>query len=160
AFTVTNGPVGNVQFQLDVPPALRPGQQGVVTVDYVNAGQTDVPAPLLNISGDNAELRLASQTAFAGPAVQALGVNTDGPAGLLTPGAAGRVSLVVRPTVTTGTVGLSVSTVVPEAVLDWAGRRDDARPFYIPADAWNVIWRNFMASVGMTAGEYQAAVAE
>ncbi|MBM4432100.1 MAG: hypothetical protein FJ026_17395, partial [Chloroflexi bacterium] len=112
AFTVVTGIPGEVRVQLSVPSALRPGQQGTLTVDYFNHGNTDTPAPLLRVSAENADLKLPEHADFAGSRVQFLAINTAGPAGILPPGANGRMSVFFRPTVSTGEANFSVYTLV------------------------------------------------
>ncbi len=81
--TVVPATSANVQEQLTVPSATLPNSVGEVTVDYVNQGNTDVPAPLLELAADNALLRLEDQTDFFNDYVWFLGVSSNGPAGVL-----------------------------------------------------------------------------
>src|SRR5262249_24095472 len=47
-FTVNNGAAGQLTLsRLELPQALRPGQNGVVTLQYANTGNTDIPAPII-----------------------------------------------------------------------------------------------------------------
>ncbi|MBM3315594.1 hypothetical protein FJY71_07125, partial [candidate division WOR-3 bacterium] len=161
AFTVTAQPVGNVQVQMTVPGTLRPAQQGLVTVDYFNAGETDVLAPLLILSAENARLRLPGQADFAGSSVQFLGINDNGLAGVLPPGAAGRISIHFLPTINNGQVDFSLGMLADtDAIFDWSAMKNDVRPDHIPADAWDAIWSNFTDSVGTTLGSYQAVLCD
>ncbi|HUU84812.1 MAG TPA: RHS repeat-associated core domain-containing protein, partial [Phycisphaerae bacterium] len=161
AFTVTDGAPGEVQVHMVVPGTLRPGQQGVVTVDYFNAGDTDVPAPLLVLEAENADLRLPGQTDFAGSSVQFLGINTDGPAGILPPGSSGRISINFRPTVSSGSVDFSLGMMpVSDETFDWSAVKNDMRPESIAGDAWDAIWANFTAAVGNTLDDYQAVLSD
>ena len=152
-FTVTNGPVGDVQVQMVNPGTMRPGQQGTVEITYFNAGETDVLAPILLLSAENAELRLADQTEFAGSSVQFLATSSTGPAGILAPGASGRIVVVFRPTVNSGSVDFSLGMLSGgDESFGWAELKDDLRPESIAADAWDAIWTNFTASIGDTLG--------
>jgi subtilase family serine protease len=109
-FTVTAGPVGKVEIGLNTPQALRPGQQGIVTVAYTNTGETDVVAPLLEIVAGNANLWLPDQSDSTNSEIQLLAINTDGPAGILAPGVTGQFSFMFKPTVGAGeSVNFSVS---------------------------------------------------
>ena len=65
-----------LQIYLSVPSGTLPGSQGDVTVSYVNQGNTDVLAPLLELTATNALLKLPDQSAFTGNAVQFLGISS------------------------------------------------------------------------------------
>ena len=67
AFTVDAGGVpGHLEVSLSTPRTIRRLRQGVVTVDYTNTGDTDIPAPLLELTADNATLELPGQSGFQG----------------------------------------------------------------------------------------------
>jgi RHS repeat-associated protein len=159
AFTVTAGPLGHVDVHVNSPSQIRPNRQAIATVEYVNSGDTDVPAPLLAVVAENAVLRLPEQNNFAGETIQFLGINMSGPAGILTPGARGSVSLVFLPE----NFGPHVRShftlktlTAPDTPLDWNSLKAGLRPPVIPADAWEPIFANFTAQVGTTLGQYQA----
>jgi hypothetical protein len=98
AFTVTaTQPVGNLFLRLSSLRFIRPGQQGYVTVEYLNTSETDVPAPILTVTSDNADFRMPDQDTFIGKSVQLLAINHDGPAGVLPPGAGGTFTLFFLP---------------------------------------------------------------
>ena len=60
-FTVAaGGPAGGLTYRLITPAFVRPQRQGVVEVDYQNAGSTDVPAPMM--------ILLATGVSFCGGA--------------------------------------------------------------------------------------------
>lgn len=113
AFEVSSIVPGHVQVRLNAPNAVRPGREGTLTVDYSNPGNTDVPAPLLRITAEGAELRLPEQTEFLGSSIQLFATHAGGPVGVLSPGASGRISLIFRPTGSGNSVSFSVSKVVP-----------------------------------------------
>jgi RHS repeat-associated protein len=160
-FMVNSGKPGDVDVSVAIPSALRPGQVGTVTVEYANAGETDVIAPLLFIASENALLRFPGETGFSESGVEILGINQEGPAGILPPGAGGIVSLIFKPLISTGTVTTSVAAVsTSDTPVDWSSLKDDSRPAYIPADGWNAIWTNFTASVGNTFGEFVAELSD
>ena len=111
AFTVTTGAAGAVQVHLVAPGAIRPGASGQVEVVYTNTGDTDVPAPLMDLSADIANLSLPNQAGPASSTLQLLGINTNGPAGILPPGASGSIVVDFQPTNSTGTINFSVQTI-------------------------------------------------
>ena len=159
AFTVTAGELGRLESQFNLPSALRPGQAGVVTVTYANAGETDIVSPLLVLSAINANLQLLDGSLSDN--YQFLAVGSEGPAGILAPGERGTLSLVFQPTVSTGEVNLNLRSLsAGDQPLDWSEIKDNSRPGFISDEAWEGIWNNFTASVGTTPQEYVAALAD
>ena len=160
-FNVTNGPVGNVVFDLATPSAVRPGQQSTLTVHFQNVGHTDAVAPVLQVAVSNAQLRLPGDAEYSESAIQFLAVGTEGPAGILSPGESGSITLMFKPTITTdGTIHAGVSALDNAADIDWAAALANAKPEGISTEGWNAIIANFTAAVGDTAGSYQQALAD
>ena len=165
AFTVNEGPEGELAVDLSVPSGVRPGQLGVLTLSYVNRGETDIMAPLIAVSAENAELRLPEQEAFAGSDIQLLGIAREGPAGILSPGNGGQLSLIFRPTLGEGTVYFAVealSETFPASAeaINWDELEENFRPLAFGSEAWEAIWRNFTEAVGETARDYLAALSD
>ncbi|MGD0656237.1 MAG: CARDB domain-containing protein, partial [Thermoguttaceae bacterium] len=158
AFTVTNGPVGNFESSVTAPGTIRIGRDGIVTFSYSNSGQTDLAAPIIMLSATNALLEGASETTFTNSVEQFLAINPDGPAGILPPGASGRVSFTFHPT-NNQHIHFSTRVMTPsDATLDWASEADASRPSSIAPDAWAAIWSNFSQSVGTTASQFLAVL--
>ena len=89
-----------------------------------------------------------------------LGINREGPAGILPPGASGSISFVMKPTVTSGELSFSINTIRDHsAVMNWDGMRASMKPGFVDANAWNAVFANALSSMGSTAGEYNAALA-
>ena len=76
AFAVTSGNPGNVQYRLSGPEFLRPGSIGTLTIEYWNAGDTDVRAPLFTVATDNGLLKLPDQPSFGGTMMDVLGIKS------------------------------------------------------------------------------------
>ncbi|MEZ2252460.1 RHS repeat-associated core domain-containing protein [Microcoleus sp.] len=149
----------NIQVSINAPRGIRPNKIGQVTVTYKNVGQTDAVAPLISLSATGAQLQSASG-AFA-ENVQFLGINNQGAAGILPPGASSSFKVSFQPTGEANTdINFSAGIVAENAPIDWNSIKNDARPDSVPADAWDVIWNNFTGSVGNTAGQYQAVLAD
>ena len=102
----------NIQVSLQTPEAFRAGFPSIVTLTYTNVGGTDVPAPLIYLNATNATLAeipatctgcnanfpLQYQKTYASGLV--LGINHQGPAGILPAGATGSVQFTATPTST------------------------------------------------------------
>ena len=167
AFQVTNGPAGQASVSLVLPQYLRAGQTGVVQVDYANTGQTDIAAPIVDLSTAQALLSGAGITGSSGE-VTFLGMNASGPAGILQPGASGSVSFSYTPVNPTGHEKINFTAgVVPATVpispgtlqgsstaVDWAsvwnGLEATLRPATVDAADWNNVWSGFVGLVGTT----------
>ncbi len=160
SFTVNNGELGHVEYGMETPSALRPGQVGSVRVYYQNLGDTDVAAPLLTVSG-NALLKLPGEAAFGGTSLQLLGINSEGPAGILSPGAEGSFQLFFTPDFAGGgTVNLGVSSLKPDQVIDWNTILDASKPENVSDESWATVKANLIAELGATTTDYQNNLAE
>lgn len=159
-FTVNSLAGSAVQVGLSVPQFIRGGSIGTVTIDYFNPGETDIPAPLLQLTSDNARLRLPGYSTFTEDSLLVLGINGNGPAGVLTPGAHQTITVEFQPKVTGShvTSDFVVRVADPSRAVDWAGLKADLRPVDVPTDAWNVIYSNFLNAVGSTQGNLQAVL--
>ncbi|MBI3976839.1 MAG: Ig-like domain-containing protein [Chloroflexi bacterium] len=159
-FTVVSPVPGNVRTRLIAPEALRPGQPGVLALEYGNLGNTDAPAPVLIVSAENADLWLPGQSASVGSRVQLLAINAEGPAGILPPGVTGRFSLSFRPTIGDGRVSFAARRLpATDAPMDWVALREASRPSGIASDGWSAIWASLSATLGNSQREYLAALA-
>ena len=156
---------GNIFDQIEVsissPSSILPNSADEVTVTYRNVGDTDVPAPLLSLKVENALLKVAGESDFTESQVQFLGVNKQGVAGVLPPGESNRFTVQFQPSSSgNAPINFSVSTVDDATVIDWESLRDRSRPDYIPDDAWQRIYDNFLTEVGTTASDYRQLLTE
>jgi len=173
ALTVITGSPGLVEYNISAPEALRPGWTGEVTVEYRNIGKTDVPAPLMQLVVENANMSFmiprtpgapprphpASQPLFTSEFM--LGINHNGPAGVLPPGAGGSIAFTVDPTIMQGTVVYRLDGVTdPSEPVPWDMLSEVFQPYFVPDDAWQAIFANLQAEVGGTVGEYNAVMAD
>jgi RHS repeat-associated protein/uncharacterized repeat protein (TIGR01451 family) len=172
SYTVTEGTPGRLELRFFSPRRVRifttiPGTEfeetvsGPVTVSYANVGDTDIPAPLLEITASGGRFILPGREGDTVQSVQVLGLNGDGPAGVLTPGAKGRITLnwQAGPRLERVDFHLSIIAGAPfetslAAPIDWNAVKDSMRPALMPADAWDAIFANFTARVGTTRGQY------
>ncbi|MDR3738108.1 MAG: CARDB domain-containing protein [Terracidiphilus sp.] len=168
-----NGYVSPIEYNLDVPTAVRGGYGGTVTVHYRNISSQDAAAPLMILSTDGASSSfIAPQctgcsnyfpSLYQGMAGQGqfLGINPTGPAGILPPGAEGSISLNFTASTNGSSVNFSLYTVdSPDQTIDWSSVKDSMRPSYISAEAWDPIFANFNAAIGSTWGTYNQALAD
>jgi RHS repeat-associated protein len=158
AFTVNTGALGHLEANISSPAFYRRARQTSVTVDYRNTGEADIPAPLLTISAQGARFLLPELGYFVDNSIQLLGINRDGPAGVLPPGAHGSITLGVGASFRTFLDYTLLLPAAPAAAVNWAALKDGLRPASIPVDAWDPIFANFTATVGNTFGQYQAVL--
>ena len=154
-FTVNNGDLGHIEYGMENPSAIRVGQIGSIRVYYENLGETDVVAPLLSLTS-NALLKLPGEAGFGGTTLQLLGINGEGPAGILQPGAQGSFQLFFKPVFAgVGTVTFGVSSLTPDKVIDWNAILDASKPDGISDESWAVVKANLIAELGSTTTDYQ-----
>ncbi|WP_231607038.1 cadherin-like domain-containing protein [Crocosphaera watsonii] len=159
SFTVTDQPVGNLEVNLQAPSSVRPGQSGILKVNYGNTGNTDIIAPLLQITAEGSQLKFPTQTEFTTNEIQVLGINYDGLAGVIPPGSQGTLSLIFSGG-NGGTINFSVNAVNESNSLDWSELKSEVKPDNLSDTAWDNIWDNFTNSVGDNVADFQAVIAE
>jgi len=158
-FSVTDGPLGNLNVQLSYP------SQGVITLNYSNAGQTDLNAPLLRIVPTNAAITYPDAGTTSTTLKQLLNLvaatGEDSPSGILSPGESGEISFAFTPN-GNGLISFAVQEVKPSDVINWASIKSESRADYsfIDSAGWDAIWTNLTASLGTTVGQFQAVMAE
>ena len=118
-------------------------------------------APLLTLNADWAIMRLPEQDDYVGKSVQFVGINPDGPAGILPAGFKGSITFQALSVSAQGHVGIKYDLqVASENVpIDWASHKAEMRPASIPVDAWDAVFANFVAQVGSTTASYRQAIA-
>ena len=150
----------HLQTYLSVPDGILPGRQGVATVNFINQGNTDLQAPLLQLTAANALLGLQDQSTIAATSVWFMATSSTGPAGILRPGESGQVSINF---LTTGSVGQSIAFNLESAddgqTIDWASQQAALQPPTIPDVAWPAVFNNFVANVGSTVATFHSALA-
>ena len=164
-FTVTDGPLGNLDVEILTTPTIRSDREGIVTVVYTNTGDTDLVAPLLQIDADNASLKDLDDDVFTEDPIQKLGINPNGPIAVLSPGAQGSFSFKFDPLTEAGTdIDFTVSTLTADTTINWDDIRDEAQPSYLSDAAWDPVWNNFISGVedsnGATTDSYVGTLAE
>jgi RHS repeat-associated protein len=158
-FTVNNRPVGNLDIELSYPA------NGFVKVTYTNIGQTDLIAPLLRITATNASVTYPQEDTVSNTLKQLLNLqlatSKDGPAGILAPGEKGEFYFNYTPN-GNGLINFTVNQVPANEVINWATIKAESRADYSFIDnaGWDALWSNLTASLGTTAGQFQAVMAE
>ncbi|MBD1866887.1 hypothetical protein H6F95_06145 [Cyanobacteria bacterium FACHB-471] len=176
----------NLEISLTVPGGVRPWWIGETTVTYRNAGTSDMVAPILTLAADLAKMRIGGNGEFTANSLQFLAGGSDANTGILSPGETGSFTafFLPDPTSTNVDINFSVDTaklyyqissggggggggsaVAPRpiyrpATFDWSSIKSTLKPESISDDAWNIIWANFIQSVGTDVLQYQSVMAE
>ncbi|MFI5460385.1 MAG: RHS repeat-associated core domain-containing protein [Isosphaerales bacterium] len=170
AFQVVAGQAsqaGNVVFLMNVTYPLRPYQTGTLWVNYTNVGQTDAPAPLFEISSDNARFLPPGETTgtYIPDQILLLGLNPDpnGPAGVLPPGASGSYSITFipktfGPDVSSSFVLSAVSGTPSTLTNDWSSLLAADQPPLLANATWSTILQNFGTLAGTNTQQFQATL--
>jgi RHS repeat-associated protein len=162
-FAVTNGPAGHLSVSLVAPSQLQTHsspdgltgtQNGIVTIQYSNDGETDIPAPILDLQATNAEFQSGAAGLVSPSEITVVGTNQTGPAGILQPGGQEAVSYTfagnfgyaqfIEMTLSLGVLDGS------NATIDWTSLEQSMQPASIDDTDWNLIWTRFEAQVGST----------
>jgi RHS repeat-associated protein len=151
-----------VQAMITGPALARVGAMITLNVNYTNTNSDDAPAPLLILQSSTGMFRLPGDAAWTTRNFQVLGINQNGPAGVLPPGYHGTIQVQYQDTTPTDDVSstYSVSIAIPTAQIDWVALEKSMQPSYIPNAAWDAIYQNFTGRVGSTLGQFQAALDE
>ena len=165
SFRISEGMPGQLSAFLRPPRPLRAGASGRVSISIQNVGNTDLLIPVMTLQSDgNAlfrQLDESSPTDYVSE-YNFIPLPDTGPGGILPPGAFAQLEFEVIPR--GGFVGreplqLSYARVLtqPHAYVD---RRDDLKPPEIPDSVWDIIWNNFLESVGTTWGSFNQRISE
>lgn len=180
AFEMTEFFGAKLETHLILPERLGYHTPATVWVEYKNAGDVAMPAPLLVLRADQngreAGIMRLAPTVLPGEfwtSALPLGFSNqiqflasgDTP-GLLQPGESLRVPIQwagwQQPWFQAPQFDFELGVLDADnsVTVNWPSLKDDMRPNYIPADVWDVIWTNFLNQVGSTWGDYVAALSD
>ena len=157
AVQVGFGQRGRVEFSLSSPANIRLGREQKVVVEYRNVGDNDVVAPLFTLWSDFADLKPPGQTDFLTRDLNLIGLNPEGPAGILPPGARGRIEVEFK-TGASCRFGILLDPE-PDAPYNWSWVYG-MRPPDVSVEAWGAVYSNFVARVGNTRRQYEKVLGE
>ena len=158
-FRVTAANTGNpVQLVLTVPSSVRAGRSGTVEVTVTNAGNNDIPAPLLQLTAVGATLELPSQTAYQGGSLYFLATSPTGLAGVLTAGESVQDAIQFEATATSGSVNFQVNQVNGSQAVNWTAFASQTQPTGVDATTWAAVVNNLSATIGTAWGDYITAL--
>jgi hypothetical protein len=155
AISVTSaGASGSLSLQLALPPVYRKGRAFSGTFTYRNAGEIDMPAPMLFLSsGAVAGLELSGDTSFLTSDIALIAASFDGPAGTLTPDEPWTVDFSAF-CASGGGIPFSVNYLTADAtnIVNYTALEAAVEPPGYCASTWAAIWTTFVAQGGPTWG--------
>jgi YD repeat-containing protein len=178
AFQVVAAVGPQLQSSLTAPSSVRPGRDYGMTLKYANTGDVDMAAPLFVIAAGDSRPSIYSmprinalvvtQTSGAPstarmPQIQILGVNQDGPPGILPPGASWEIPLYFQGDGSVFDMAFNLSVLKADATpIDWAALRPYFKGAVVPAkmssDLWVPVWSNFRTTMGATWADWLHAL--
>jgi uncharacterized repeat protein (TIGR01451 family) len=175
AFQVVAAVGSQLQASLTAPSAVRPGRDYGMTLKYANVGDVDVAAPLFIVAAGDQQPSIyrPSLPNFAAgiltvtrpntgpkiPYVQILGLNQDGPPGVLPPGASWEIPLYFQGDGGVGNMTFNLSVLKADATpIDWTTLESRFRPSDMDTNLWAAVWANFKLTVGNTWADYLRAL--
>jgi RHS repeat-associated protein len=172
AFSVVAGMGPRLQANLIVPANVRARGSQTCWIEFSNTGDAPMAAPLLRVSTDGAayitlDPSLRDAPAWPPPGVTdtitAWATGSGATPGTLKPGDSSRIAFYYLGMKSgASTVPYTLSSVSADSTepVDWASIKNDARPEWIPADAWDAQWTAFTAQMGATWGDFVRTRAE
>jgi len=182
ALEVVSGGEPNLKTNLIIPSSLGFHALATFYVEYANAGEVSMAAPLLVLGPKDANqehqpiLTLDRSRVSSGfwtsampegfsTSVQFMAGGED--PWVLEPGESSRVPVyfagILEPwnfSNRTIEFNLGVLTADDDTAVDWAALKNDIRPSYVREDAWEAVWANFTSQAGSTWGDYAQMLAE
>ncbi len=158
-FTVRPGIGPRLEASLNVPDFYRANTISSLGINYTNAGDADMLAPLFIVStSPTIPLKAPCHTSWHNGPVYLLGVNPVAPAGTLAPGAQGYLPLSFYGD-TDATFFLE-SMEATETPVDWTVYKDAMRPTQVSEEEWNTIWPTLTLRLGNTWADYLHVLGE
>jgi hypothetical protein len=152
-FTVDDSEPGLLRTRLVMPERARTGRVFTAWVDYENAGNTDLASPLVLVSSPTGStLGLSPDALFTRTEATFQAVAMEGPAGILSPGARGRVPVYVLARAGANRLETRVRDEAETTPMDWAAAEAAIRPEEPPAD-WDLVWQGLVAVYGPAVGD-------
>ena len=143
-------PISEATLQLQGHGSLRVGRTQVASLFVSNGTGNDIPAPLVMITTTNSLLRLPGDPTYRRDFLLLLANTTDGPAGVLPPGATIEIPFEFLPSAATD---FNTYLVDPAAPINWAQLEEALRPPQLEDAAWAAVTTNLQSRLGNSMGQ-------
>ena len=164
---IAPGIPGQLSVLVSPPRPLRAGANGTVSLYIRNTGNTDILTPLMTLqTGGSALVRLLDENSLADYATEVnfLPLPTNGPGGILPPGASTQAYFHVIPRNTRIRQEIvqfshveDTQSTEPHAYLE---QKSELKLPGVPDHVWDIVWQNFLDSVGETWGSLHNRISE
>jgi RHS repeat-associated protein len=175
--TVIPGVGPRLEAKLVVPSSVRTRGAQTGWIEYKNTGDAPMPAPLFRVSTAGTAYITTDPDLRTNPTWPPPGATDtvtawatpnwwsghDALPGTLQPGESGYITfyyLGVESSAADVPYALATVTADSTEEIDWASIKNDARPEWIAADAWDAMWSAFTAQMGATWGDFVGTRAE
>jgi hypothetical protein len=145
-----------LSVQLELPAANRKARPFGGSIVYRDAGDVDMPSPVLILSsGGAAEMEMQGTTNFTTSDILLVAASFDGPAGTLTPGESWTLDFTAEcPAGGSPLFAVQYVTVDATNAINYTALEASLRPPGYCDSAWTGIWTEFQAQVGLTWGGF------
>ncbi len=166
AFTIRPGVGADLQADMIVPSPVILRSPFTMTLEYLNAGDIDMPSPLLHVIGPNdVTYGLTPGKVDAEGEIMVLGYSATGPAGILRPGARQRIELYCTasgsPKAHYDLMSQTADPTNPSReLIDWDAQEGSYRGPFDRNERWKALWRLYTREVGATWDEVIVALGQ
>ena len=165
SFSISEGIPGQLSIRVTQPQRLVFNTTGRVTVYVQNIGNTDILVPFLTLqSRGNALFRQLNEDIPSEPVAEYsfISIPFSGPGGILPPEARTQIEFEVIPKDEfLGKESIEVTYIknTSESHIYLNGK-DALQPPDIPNHVWDIVWNNFLESVGTSWGSFSQRISE
>ncbi|MCA9124654.1 MAG: carboxypeptidase regulatory-like domain-containing protein [Planctomycetales bacterium] len=155
------GRPGRLVAGVVVPSRVRLGRDFNLTVEYHNDGDTDLIAPIFRVTNTGlAPIGLSSDEFDRATSVELVGINPDGPSGILPPGARGSITLFATAS-SQGTERYTAERFDPTTeMIDFEASEADMRPPGLDDTTWNALFAQVQSQIGVSWDDYRQTLAD
>ncbi len=158
-FNIIAGQAGTLTTSISSPSEVRSGRTYAITIEYANAGDTDILAPILNVTGSNSDpLSFTTDFTRATNSLNLIGINPDGPAGILPPGAHGTLTIYAQAATPGGNSFQLTIGGYPGTPINWSAIEPLLQPDEIADADWHGVMTRLAANIGPNWDDFALAI--
>ena len=156
AVVVTAGGGPDVVATLIGDGFVRSDRTAVMYLQYANFGDDDAGAPLITLSSTaGVTIGLDTNGTPTDAVLQLLGINQNGPAGILPPGASFQIPIDVNADISgTFMIGVDAASTTDTQALAWTAIEPEISADVTAASNWPAVYAQLQQMTGTTWGQY------